>query len=53
VRATRAKNRTSGNDLFVNPLMSQYWTLGVSHVARCMAYAGKLAETERMKMPKE
>jgi hypothetical protein len=28
--------------------MSQYWTFGVSRVARCMAYASKLAETERM-----
>jgi hypothetical protein len=25
-----ATNRTSGNDLFINPLMSQYWTFGVS-----------------------
>lgn len=43
-----ATNRTSGNELFINPLMSQYWTFGVSHVAGCMAYAGKLAETERI-----
>jgi hypothetical protein len=52
VRATRAKSETttppaSCNDLFINPLMSQYWAFGVSHVACCMAYAGKLAETER------
>jgi hypothetical protein len=43
-----ATNRTSGNDLFINPLMSQYWTFGVSFVARRMIYAGALAETERM-----
>jgi hypothetical protein len=43
-----ATNRTSGNDLFINPLMSQYWTFGVSRLAHHMVYAGKLAETERM-----
>jgi hypothetical protein len=43
-----ATNRTSGNDLFINPLMSQYWTFGVSRVAHHMVYASKLAETERM-----
>jgi hypothetical protein len=52
VRATRAKSETttppaSCNDLFINPLMSQYWAFGVSHVACCMAYAGKFAENER------
>jgi hypothetical protein len=43
-----ATNRTSGNDLFINPLMSQYWTFEVSRVAQHMVYACKLAETERM-----
>jgi hypothetical protein len=43
-----ATNRTGGSDLFINPLMSQYWTFGVSRVAHHMVYAGKLAETERM-----
>lgn len=42
-----ATNRTSGNELFINPLMSQYWTFQASAVVRRMAYAGQLAETER------
>jgi hypothetical protein len=42
-----ATSRTSGNDLFINPLMSQYWTFDVSRVARHMVYASKLADTER------
>lgn len=40
-------NRTSGNELFINPLMTQYWTFQSSAVVRRMAYAGQLAETER------
>ena len=43
-----ATHRTNGNDLFINSLMSQYWTFEVSRVAQHMVYAGKLAETERM-----
>lgn len=43
-----ATNRTSGTDLFINPLMSQYWTFAVTRVARLMIYADDLAETERM-----
>lgn len=43
-----ATNRTSGSELFINPLMSQYWAFASSHVVRHMAYAGQLAETERM-----
>jgi hypothetical protein len=43
-----ATNRTSGTDLFINPLMSQYWTFTVSGITRRMIYAGALAETERM-----
>jgi len=43
-----ATNRTSGTDLFINPLMSQYWTFTVSSIVRQMVYAGALAETERM-----
>jgi hypothetical protein len=42
-----ATNRTSGNDLFINPLMTQYWTFQSSAVVRRMAYAGQLAGTER------
>jgi hypothetical protein len=43
-----ATNRTSGTDLFINPLMSQYWTFAVSGIIRRMTYASALAETERM-----
>lgn len=41
-------NRTSGSDLFINPLMSQYWTFELSRVVPHLVYAAKLAETERM-----
>jgi hypothetical protein len=41
-------NRTSGNELFINPLMSQYWTFSVPAVARHMVYAADLAATEAM-----
>jgi hypothetical protein len=43
-----ATNRTSGNELFINPLMTQYWTFQSSAVVRRMAYAGQLADTERV-----
>jgi hypothetical protein len=43
-----ATNRTSGNDLFINPLMAQYWTFSVRGVVNHMAYADKLVDTERM-----
>jgi hypothetical protein len=43
-----ATNRTSGSDLFINALMSQYWTFEAQHVVRNMAYAAELAETERL-----
>lgn len=43
-----ATNRTSGNELFINPLMSQYWTFRTSPVVRHMAYADELTGTERM-----
>jgi len=42
-----ATNRTSGNELFINPLMSQYWTFAVSGIARHMGYANQLVQTER------
>lgn len=42
-----ATSRTSGNELFISPLMTQYWTFQTSAVVRRMAYAGELAETER------
>ena len=41
-------SRTSGSELFINPLMSQYWTFRSSSVVRRMAYADKLKETERI-----
>jgi hypothetical protein len=41
-------SRTSGNDPFINPLMSQYWTFQSAAVVRRMAYAGQLAETDRV-----
>jgi hypothetical protein len=43
-----ATNRTSGNELFINPLMSQYWTFDGAAVVDHMFYASKLAETESM-----
>jgi hypothetical protein len=43
-----ATNRTSGTDLFINPLMSQYWTFSVSSLVSQMAYSDALADTERM-----
>src|ERR1700730_7304701 len=43
-----ATNRTSGSELFINPLMAQYWTFEAQGVARHMAYAAELAETERI-----
>ena len=42
-----ATHRTSGVELFINPLMTQYWTFQSSAVVRRMTYAGQLAETER------
>jgi hypothetical protein len=43
-----ATNRTSGSDLFINPLMSQYWTFEAHRIARHMVYADELEKTERM-----
>src|SRR5262249_16926876 len=34
-----ATNRTSGSEMFINPLMSQYWTFDLPRVVRHMAYA--------------
>ena len=42
-----ATNRTSGTELFINPLMSQYWTFAVSGIARHMGYGNQLVQTER------
>lgn len=38
--------RTSGSELFINPLMTQYWTFNARGIVREMAYAGRLAKTE-------
>jgi hypothetical protein len=43
-----ATNRTSGNELFINPLMTQYWTFSVPDVVRHMIYAADLASTDAM-----
>jgi hypothetical protein len=43
-----ATDRTSGTELFINPLMSQYWTFEVHRVVGNMAYAAELAATERI-----
>jgi hypothetical protein len=45
----QATNRTSGSELFINPLMTQYWTFEAHWVVHNMAYASELAETERVK----
>jgi hypothetical protein len=41
-----ATARTSGSELFINPLMSQYWTFDARRVVGNMSYAAELAETE-------
>jgi hypothetical protein len=43
-----ATNRTSGSELFINPLMSQYWTFDARCVVHRMTYADALAETDSM-----
>jgi hypothetical protein len=43
-----ATSRTSGSELFINPLMAMYWTFEAQAVVRNMVYAAQLAETERI-----
>lgn len=43
-----ATSRTSGTELFINPLMSQYWAFEAPRVVAAMTFAGALARTERM-----
>jgi hypothetical protein len=43
-----ATSRTSGSQLFINPLMTQYWTFDASRVVSSMHFGSKLAETERL-----
>lgn len=39
-------DRTSGSELFINPLMAQYWTFAVPKVMKQMKFADALAETK-------
>jgi len=41
----QATNRTSGSDLFINPLMTQYWAFDALQVVDNMEFAGGLART--------
>lgn len=43
-----ATNRTSGSELFINPLMVQYWTFEAPRVVQRVIYAAALRETERL-----
>jgi hypothetical protein len=43
-----ATNRTSGSELFINPLMAQYWTFEALQIVQHMAYAEELATTVRI-----
>jgi hypothetical protein len=40
-----ATSRTLGTELFINPLMSQYWTFSANKVVKHMAFAQDLAQT--------
>ncbi len=40
-----ATNRTSGTELFINPLMTQYWTFAAERVVEHMEFATALAKT--------
>ena len=42
---TQATNRTSGSEVFINPLMTQYWTFDAMKVVEHMEFAGGLAKT--------
>ena len=43
-----ATDRTSGSELFINPLMTQYWTFEASRIVQHMVYASELADTDRI-----
>ncbi len=43
-----ATKRTSGSELFINPLMVQYWTFEAPRVVQHMIYTAALRETERL-----
>lgn len=39
-------DRTSGSELFINPLMTQYWAFRAQHIADRMQFAGALKLTD-------
>lgn len=41
----QATNRTSGTELFINPLMTQYWTFAAKQVVEHMEFAEALRKT--------
>lgn len=41
----QSTNRTSGTELFINPLMTQYWTFDAMQVVHHMEFAEALAKT--------
>ena len=41
----QATNRTSGTELFINPLMTQYWGFFAQQVVECMEFAPARRET--------
>jgi hypothetical protein len=41
-----ATQRTNGSELFINPLMAQYWTFDARSVVENMSYAKQLATTD-------
>jgi len=43
-----ATGRTGGSELFINPLMTQYWTFEAANIVRRMAYAAELGQTDRI-----
>ena len=43
-----ATDRTSGSELFINPLMTQYPTFEAPRIVQNMIYAPELADTERI-----
>jgi hypothetical protein len=43
-----ATGRTGGSELFINPLMTQYWTFEAAYIVRRMAYAAELGQTDRI-----
>lgn len=44
-----ATSRTGGSEMFINPLMTQYWAFEAQRVADCMAFAGALSQTDTMR----